>query len=156
MAIATVTCNCKYCGKEFTHRSRPCHSRRDADEYAEWAKENIDMCPDCYRAKEAAKRAEKVNELEQRYAIPAITGVSEKQTAYANKLRGEYLLDHMDAFSVAREFADLPAEEVESAAKASNMTPEQALAESLEAYEATTAYKLLTMVKASEIIELLK
>lgn len=58
MAKAVVILKCRDCGKEFT-KSKICRNRAEAYSFEEWAKENIDICPVCYRKimreKEAAK-----------------------------------------------------------------------------------------------------
>ena len=48
MAQAKINVICETCGKEFTH-TKVCYNRKEADSYEEWAKENITVCPDCYK-----------------------------------------------------------------------------------------------------------
>ena len=48
MAKARAICICSTCGKEFT-KTKQCKNRAEADSFEQWAKENIDTCPDCYR-----------------------------------------------------------------------------------------------------------
>jgi len=55
MAQARIDIICETCGKEFTH-TKICFNRKEADSYEEWAKENITVCPDCY--KEACRKFE--------------------------------------------------------------------------------------------------
>lgn len=55
MAKIMVTVKCEKCGCEFTHIHR-CKNRTEADKYEEWAKENITVCPECYK-KELEKNA---------------------------------------------------------------------------------------------------
>ncbi len=47
MAMASVTCKCKICGKEFV-KTKSCHSRKEADEFEAWASVNCTLCPTCY------------------------------------------------------------------------------------------------------------
>lgn len=55
MAMVEITCTCATCGKDFLHRKK-LYNRREADKYEEWAKYNVDECPDCYRERIREKR----------------------------------------------------------------------------------------------------
>ena len=85
MARAKITLTCSDCGETFEH-IHFCNNRRDADSYETWAKENVTQCPDCYRKAQLAKKLEGLD-------LPEITGVSEKQIAYARKLRDKAASD---------------------------------------------------------------
>lgn len=87
MAIATVEIKCEKCGKTFTVR-RECYNRRDAENYEKWAIDNISTCPACRRLYSDEERTKLVEE----YNLPAISGVSEKQIAYADSLRTKFLI----------------------------------------------------------------
>lgn len=95
MAKAKVTCRCEVCGNTFEH-VHTCHNRRDADSYEKWAAENITVCPACYAASKKAAAKSKLDayiadNFGAEHPLPEITGVSEKQTAYAASLRGKFI-----------------------------------------------------------------
>jgi hypothetical protein len=50
MAIAKATCTCKTCGETFEKRAEK-RNRREADSWEQWAVENFDECPKCYKAR---------------------------------------------------------------------------------------------------------
>lgn len=85
MARAKITLTCHDCGNRFEH-IKFCRNRTDADSYEEWASENVTQCPTCYRA---AQLAMKLKGLD----LPEITGKSDKQIAYAKKLRDNAAAD---------------------------------------------------------------
>lgn len=76
MAKATAICKCRKCGKEFTKITVKA-SRKEADAWEVWAKENYTLCSDCYRA----SREE---------GLPELTG-TERQIAWAKSLRREFI-----------------------------------------------------------------
>ncbi len=94
MAKATVTCTCATCGATF-QRFAIKRNRADADSWEKWAAENIDECPQCYAARRAAEREEQlksyVSGFSAAHPLPKITGVSEKQIAYASSLRTRFV-----------------------------------------------------------------
>ena len=49
MARATAVCTCRECGNTFEKWTTK-HNRREADAWEEWARQNFDLCPDCYKA----------------------------------------------------------------------------------------------------------
>lgn len=87
MAKIKLTLTCRCCGKTFIHEHF-CNNRASADNYEEWAKGNVDTCPECYKASMVAKR-----EQEAQAAISGIDMVhlngTEKQVAWANTIRAE-------------------------------------------------------------------
>lgn len=85
MAIATVTCTCRQCGKEFIH-SRHQRNRAAADNYESWAAANIDLCPECFKAAHHEQRAAENAETCAAIQLPELTGTP-KQIAWANDLR---------------------------------------------------------------------
>ena len=87
MARVKIECTCKVCGEKFTHIKTK-YNREQADSYEEWAKEHITICPDCFRRNETETE---INKAESKYQLPELTGKSEKQIAYARKLRAEYI-----------------------------------------------------------------
>lgn len=97
MAVVKLTLVCKTCGCEFTHRHE-CYNREQAESYEEWARENIDTCPDCYREEKRTAEEKKIESgileiLEAdgvKIELAELEG-SEKQIAWANKIRNEAL-----------------------------------------------------------------
>lgn len=85
MARAKINLTCHDCGRKFEH-IKFCNNRSDADSYEAWAVENVTQCPTCYQA---ALLAQKLKGLD----LPAITGKSDKQIAYAKKLRDKAAAD---------------------------------------------------------------
>lgn len=85
MAKASIVITCSDCGKEFTH-TKNCTNRAHAESYTEWAKDNIKVCPSCYR-----KMQESIEAAEQEEALKDIELVplegTEKQVGWATKIR---------------------------------------------------------------------
>ena len=103
MARVKITLTCTRCGKSFEH-IHMCRNSSDAASYEEWAKENVTICPACHAA---AKESEKSAKLEsyiagfsEKHPLPMISGVSEKQTAYASSLRKRFISEKL----ASREF----------------------------------------------------
>lgn len=48
MAKATITAVCAECGETFEVIKRNLRNLDAAEQYKEWAKDNIDICPECY------------------------------------------------------------------------------------------------------------
>lgn len=94
MAIAKITLTCTQCGKTFEHR-KECYNRAEADSHEAWARENIDLCPACYRAQQQRNaQAAVLAALEQHsITLPQLTGASDKQIAYAQSVRIRTLAD---------------------------------------------------------------
>lgn len=96
MAKASVIITCITCGKDFRHEAFRAN-RREADSYAEWAKDHITTCPECYRAQQAAAAETRYAERCTTLGLPELSGVSDKQISYAHKVRREFLADHYAA-----------------------------------------------------------
>lgn len=96
MAMATAKCTCEKCGEEFEIYKK-CYNRRDADEFEEYAAAHYTECRKCYRARVAAANADKAKTVIEKYNMPTITGVSEKQINYANTLRDRFLANTSDS-----------------------------------------------------------
>ena len=95
MAKARITCRCEICGKTFEH-TKDCYNRMDANAYEQWAAQNITVCPACYAASKKAAAKSKLDayiadNFDAEHPLPEITGVSEKQIAYAASLRGKFI-----------------------------------------------------------------
>lgn len=105
MAIAQVTCNCKKCGNIFQHRHE-CRSRKEADNYEIWASANVDICPTCYAEQRKTQEAAKTSEVSAK--LPRLVG-SEKQIAWAEKLRREAIERNVSAKALMANIDQLPA-----------------------------------------------
>ena len=92
MARVKIMLTCTKCGKEF-ERIHTCNNSAGASSYTEWAKDNITICPDCYYAAKRAKEQATLENYMEGYHLPEITGVSDKQIAFADKLRTSFMAD---------------------------------------------------------------
>lgn len=96
MAVARVDLICSRCGCEFKH-SKKCYNRASADSYEEWAKDAIDLCPDCYSEKRKEEMRNAVVEHINTYGLTIININDElddlqgtdRQITWANKIRLE-------------------------------------------------------------------
>lgn len=86
MAKATAHCTCKKCGAKF-EREKICYNRDEADRWEAWATDYFDLCGTCYGEEQKARRESEYAEACEKYSLPTITGVSEKQIRYADSLR---------------------------------------------------------------------
>ena len=98
MARVKITLKCEHCGEEFEH-IHMCRNSSEAGAYEEWAKENITTCPACYAAQKNAKRdaelSSYISSFSERHPLPEITGVSERQIAYASSLREKFIRENL-------------------------------------------------------------
>lgn len=103
MARARIELTCTDCGKKFVH-IHTCRNSREAASYEVWAKENITCCPDCLAAGRKAEQAVAVENYLASFAgefcFPEITGVSDKQIAYAKSLRDRFIADELAHYHV--------------------------------------------------------
>ena len=104
MAKAKITCKCEICGGTFEY-VRTCANSSAADSYAEWAAEHVTVCPACYAAAKKAEAASKLNayiaeNFGTEHPLPKITGISEKQIAYAESLRTKFISSDLSGCSV--------------------------------------------------------
>lgn len=99
MKRVKLTLTCKCCGREFEHINfrRNC---ADAENYEAWARENVTICPGCLAAERQAAKdatlADYIATFPARCRLPEITGVSDKQIAFARDLRNRVLFVLMD------------------------------------------------------------
>ena len=97
MAKATANCTCATCGAKYTV-TNTLRNGREADSWKEWAESHMCECTDCFRARRNAGLAADAAPLIEKHRLPEITGVSEKQIAYAAQLRNAYLLHYADLY----------------------------------------------------------
>ena len=64
-------------------------SNKDRERKIKWYEEEA-LCPECYKK----QQEERGKELAAEYNLPEITGVSDKQIAFAESLRGRYLTNY--------------------------------------------------------------
>lgn len=64
-------------------------SNKDRERKIKWYEESA-LCPECYKK----QQEERGKELAAEYNLPEITGVSDKQIAFAETLRGRYLTSY--------------------------------------------------------------
>ena len=89
MSMVDLRIKCESCGEMFRHR-KACQNRDAAADYEDWARENITLCPTCYREGMERIQADKDSAAiaEKGLILPEIDG-TEKQIAWANKIRRE-------------------------------------------------------------------
>lgn len=139
MAKATARCTCATCGETFV-KTRIFRSRKDADEYEEWAESCSTQCPACWAESSARRTAEKLSAyMAQHFGadnpLPEITEGSPKQITFANDLRERFILEKLDAqprllplyraADAAVKLDKLPAEKVAAAAEKEGLTTEE-------------------------------
>lgn len=159
MAIAKITLTCSECGCTFTHR-KECFNRREADNYESWAVNHIDTCPDCHRKQKADQKAATLAaELEKHgFNLPEVTGASDKQIAYAVRVRERYLADNISRIEGYHKVQQLlnDAEQVANFARVCEehgMTVEEGIRQNMEAMGLATVQKMLTSTSAREILD---
>ena len=160
MAKAKAKCICATCGKEFTVEAT-CYNRADADNFESYAVEHYHECKDCCSSRIKAEAEKRANALIEKYNLPEITGVSEKQIAYANNLRRIFLNScNEKKFEFAATADSLLADRQEKlralADEHCGGNIEEAKIRALEAYGLWDYYTLLRESNAGKIIELLK
>ena len=98
MSRVKMVLKCEHCGKEFEH-IHTCRNSTEAGSYEVWARENITTCPDCYAAQKRAHQLDAVSgyisNFSEQHPLPKLTGVSEKQIAYASSLREKFIRDNL-------------------------------------------------------------
>ena len=163
MAKAKAICTCRTCGNKF-EVVKNCFNRSDADNFEQYAKETYTECKDCYRARIEEENASKAKTIIEKYGFPTITGVSDKQTDYANRLRDEYLAkcDEDDIEYVAVEYPEvLKTEDAKTYLQDIADTKfggniEKAKIDFLKQYNYYDIWVLLSESNAGKVIDLLK
>lgn len=159
MAIAKITLTCTECGKTFEHR-KECRNRADADSHEAWARENIDLCPDCYRAQQQRiAQAAVLAALESHsITLPQLTGASDKQIAYAQSVRIRALADsisRLDTYVKFRAHAAKVSADPEFAkqCEARGMSVAEAYVKSLRLHCLDRLHLALTATTARDILD---
>lgn len=102
------------------------------------------MCPDCYKAWLREENDRKVREALGDIALPQLTAKSDKQLAYAESKRSEYILDHVN--HIKQLYAAMHMDE----SKRAEITAK--LAAAGRTYEEQYALILAAMPKAAAIL----
>ena len=159
MAIASVTITCAECGKAFEHR-KTCRNRSEADNYESWALNHIDTCPECYKKSLAAEKESILFDTLKTcgYKLPRLSGVSDKQITYAEKVRARYLSNNIERIMTYHEGMEQtkdPAYMIVFAAecKKHGLTTEDGLMQSIKNAHLDTVHLLLTCESAKEILD---
>lgn len=155
MAKATAYCTCKHCGAQFV-QTKDCFSRDQANSWESWAAENLDICPECYRAQKAQEAKEKSAQAVADYNLPTITGVSEKQIAFANTLRTRFIAGRNSLDSANKLLHGIDPATLEKVCADQNVTPEVAIANAFHDYNMDREYVVLSTGSASKLIDILK
>lgn len=88
MAKVRMKIKCEKCGCEFIH-TREFAKRSEADNYEEWAAENIKICNKCHKHEKENKEVEEALEILKSYPELCELNGTEKQVAWANKIRAK-------------------------------------------------------------------
>lgn len=159
MAKVKLTLTCTECGNEFEH-VHFCRNSAEADNYETWAAKNITICPDCYKRQLAAQKTAKCDAALEKYGftLPELTGASEKQIAYAKKVRVQYLADNLSSierYSKVQQVLN-DAEQIAKFARVCEehgMTVEEGIRQNVKAMGLTTVQLMLTSTSAREILD---
>lgn len=89
MAKASVKIICAVCGEEFEH-SKTCPSRKDADNYEQWAKSHINTCPHCLADAHREAEMDKARKATAGIELVELTGTP-KQIAWAADIRARMI-----------------------------------------------------------------
>ena len=155
MAKATAYCTCKHCGAKFEKTLGFC-SRSNADAWLKTAADRYDECSDCYKARIASEQDSKIACL----GLPQISGVSDKQIAYATSLRRSFAYINFDRMDIAQQIRDFNVDELKQCFDADDKEIPADVAEARRVlaarYDVKKEYKLCIISDAGKIIDLLR
>lgn len=159
MAKGRAECTCKTCGAKF-FKEKDCYNRAEADQFETWARNNCEECPTCYRERIVENSKHAAEPVKNKYNLPEITGVSEKQIQYATTLRDRFCAKSEQNFELVNKFIG-QANRTKLAAimERENLSESEVFSRAISANMGAVSqivYKLLNMSAASEIIDLLK
>lgn len=89
MARGEVRKICVECGNEF-RTTKQFFKRADAERWEQWAEQNIDTCPECYKKAEMANHLRHALEYAKDNNLPTLSG-TEKQISWAETIRYDVL-----------------------------------------------------------------
>lgn len=137
---AEVNLICSYCGCNYTIKKEFADRSRGISWSGYIVKSKNSMCSECYNK----LLLQKIDKCEQMFALPVIQGKSEKQIAYARKLRYKVITDNIRAIDAFKSmYSDI-----------SKLSSEELRAVSKEQYD--TVYYTLISNSAKDIIVHLK
>lgn len=146
MARSKLTLTCQTCGQEF-ERITFHRNRSDANQYDDWARENITECPACYNRRLYAEQ----NAI---YHFPPITGVSNKQIQYAETVRTRYVAQNANQLAQAAEkIKAINPDYIRQYAEAHACTEEHTRRLLFKKFYLLHAYIILTSGKATDILD---
>lgn len=152
MEIAKITYVCKSCGGIFLYEKQ-CHNRLEAEMFEQKAARRKRVCPACYRKSQTEAFDMLITELN----LPPITGVSEKQIAYAASLRERFVLKNQDMLRYAKAQLDrIVPGNVPDVAKKWGIPVQQCVQEAFRGCELEKAYVCLAESSAKKIIDQLR
>lgn len=157
MAKAIAHCICPDCGATFERRVDG-FNRHDADSRAAWMEQRPGYCVKCYRKHQREKAGKVAAELH----LPAIHGVSDKQVAYAEDLRGRFVAEYRSLVEDAVDLRDDADQQAMLAAKAAEagMETDAFIRANLRkreiVYAQYQAYIVATVGQARELIDTLR
>lgn len=126
----------------------------DRERKLEWMRERA-LCPECYKAKVAAEH----QKFESKMDFPVLSG-TDKQIAYANKLRLSYAKQEINAIEQYKKANAYTDDEIAVIAEKMNTTVEflkkdrENVTKTKEPF--CTIHKIYTVTNAGQIIDLLK
>ena len=146
MARSKLTLTCQTCGQEF-ERITFHRNRTTANQYDDWARENITECPDCYNRRLYA-------EQDAIYHFPPITGMSDKQIQYAETVRTRYVARNAKELAqAAKEIEKLKPDAIRQYAESHDCTEEHTRRLLFKKFYLLHAYIILTSGKATDILD---
>lgn len=152
MARAIAECKCATCGGTFEKIAFK-YNREQADSWKAWAEENCTTCPECWKK----EQDEKGKALAAEYNLPEITGISDKQIAYAETLRARYMLNSdCELKKLSKIINELRTEhraELDAMLAKLGQTEDEFFAQRSRAMHLSKAYTLLTTGEARQIID---
>lgn len=155
MAKAIAYCECGYCGKMFEEVIVR-RNRKEADSCAAWARKYWNQCPECYREAQQSNNAKVFAELDKRCNFPEIVGVSDKQKAYAESRREQYVAKNSVRIMRAKMRLDsIDRDALASIAKERGKDEGCILDEAFRSHAMLAEYIALTCTDARTIIEML-
>lgn len=158
MAKAVAVCVCPECGKTYERRIDG-WNRADAENRKSYAENHPGLCPLCWKKEQQENAAKEAAALKAKYQLPEIVGVSDKQTAYAENLRREFLashentLDNLCTITANLKNPDYLAEKAKLVSKDSEELKSLVLAELNRIIIYRRAYAMLTKSSARDIID---
>lgn len=157
MARSQIALTCANCGTKFVHVHFSLN-RNEANDYERWAADNVTRCPACFsKIKQHEESNALAAELDKRnLVLPEISGDSDRQIAYAARLRQNVLIRKMRALDNYVTIMDKITADPDGFAKlceSEGHTHDDGIRAVMEAYGLYDVMLMLTTKNASEIID---